>query len=149
MRGAIRIPSFALVASTLLLAGCGWFGETAEEPVAEDDPAVSGALADPITLDPDLASQNRADSAAFVPSGDGAVPTVDNGAEAIAAARADALRLVGGPSGIQTAPEPQEVAGELPAGATLTAAARAANVPGGTRGCDKQVQYTMLWAARL
>ena len=149
MREAIRIPSLALVASTLLLAGCGWFGDAAEEPVAEDDPAMTGALGDQIMLDPDLAGQNRADSAALVPSGDGSLPTVDNGAQAITAARADALRMVGGPGKMQKAPASQEVAGALPADAALTAAARAAAAPRGNGDCAARVQYTMQWAARL
>ena len=135
--------------AALLLAGCGWFGSDAEKPVREEDPATTGALGDQIMVDPDLAGQNRADSAAFVPSGDGSVPTVDGNAEAIAAARADALRIVGGPAKMQKAPVPREVAGALPADAALTAAARAAAVPGGNGDCAARAQYTMQWAARL
>jgi len=149
MRGTLRLASSTLAASALLLAGCGWFGGEDDEAVAEDDPAMTAALGDQITIDPDLARQNRAESAAFVPSGDGSLPTVDSGAEAIAAARADALRLVGGPGKMQKAPGAQDVAGELPAGATLTAAARAATAPRGSRDCAARVQYTMQWAARL
>jgi hypothetical protein len=150
MPDAKRISSRIVAASAaLLLAGCGWFGGDTEEPVREEDPATSGALGDQIMFDPDLASQNRADSAAFVPSGDGSVPTVDDGAEAIAAARADALRIVGGPGKMQKAPAPREVAGALPADAALTAAARAAAVPGGSGDCAARAQYTMQWAARL
>ena len=150
MPDANRISSRILVASAaLLLAGCGWFGSDAEEPVREEDPATTGALGDQIMYDPDLAGQNRADSAAFVPSGDGSVPTVDGGAEAIAAARADALRIVGGPGKMQKAPAPQEVAGALPTDSRLTAAARAAASPGGNGDCAARAQYTMQWAARL
>src|SRR5688572_23209233 len=150
MSEAIRVRSRILAASAaLLLAGCGWFGGDAEEPAREEDPATTGALGDQILYDPDLAGQNRADSAAFVPSGDGSVPTVDGGAAAIAAARADALRLVGGPGKMQKAPEPREIAGNLPADAALTAAARAAAAPGGNGDCAARAQYTMQWAARL
>jgi hypothetical protein len=150
MLGAHRIRSFVVAAgAALLLAGCGWFGDNDEGPVADEDPAVTGALGDQISVDPDLVGQNRADSAAFVPSGDGSVPTVDNGAEAIAAARADALRLVGGPGKMQKAPRAQEVAGALPADAALTAAARAAAAPGGNGDCAARAEYTMQWAARL
>ena len=142
-------PGLLAASAALLLAGCGWFGDDADEPVSEEDPALTGALNDPITTDPDLAGQNRADSAVFVPSGDGSVPTVDNNAEAIAAARADALRIVGGPGRMQKAPQPEEVAGKLPDAAALTAAARAAAAPGGNGDCAGRAQYTMQWAARL
>lgn len=150
MLDAIRLRSGILaVCAALLLAGCGWFGDEAEEPAREADPATSGALGDPIMYDPDLAGQNRADSAAFIPSGDGSVPTIDHNAEAIAAARSEALRLVGGPGKMEKAPEPREVAGALPEDATLTAAARAAAAPGGNGDCAARVKYTMQWAARL
>ena len=150
MSDANRISSRILAAgAALALAGCGWFGGDTDEPVREEDPATAEALGDQIMYDPDLAGQNRADSVAFVPSGNGSVPTVDGGAEAIAAARADALRIVGGPGKMQKAPEPLAVAGALPADATLTAAARAAASPGGNGDCAARAEYTMAWAARL
>ena len=75
MPGAKHMSLRIVAASAaLLLAGCGWFGGDTEEPVREEDPATTGALGDQIMFDPDLAGQNRADSAAFVPSGDGSVP---------------------------------------------------------------------------
>ncbi len=150
MLDTLRLRSITLAAGgALSLAGCNWFGGGGDEPVREADPATTEALGDQIMYDPDLASQNRADSAAFVPSGDGSIPTVDNGPEAIAAARADALRWVGGPGKLHKAPEPQQVAGALPDDAALTAAARAAAAPGGNGDCAKRVEYTMRWAARL
>ena len=150
MPQAFRIPPRILASgAALALAGCNWFGSDAAEPVREEDPATTQALGDQIMYDPDLAGQNRADSAAFVPSGDGSLPTIDGGAAAIAAARADALRLVGGPGKMHKAPEPREVAGNLPADAALTAAARAAAAPGGSGDCAARAQYTMQWAARL
>lgn len=131
----------------LLLAGCS--AEDATVAEAEDDPAVRGALGEPIMVDPDLVGQNRANSAAAVPSQDGSLPTVDNNPEAIAAARAEALRLVGGPGTMKKAPEPREAAGTPPADAALTAAARAAAAPGTNANCAERAQYTMQWAARL
>ncbi len=150
MFDAHRLPSRILAASAaLMLAGCGWFGGGTDEAVREEDPATTDALGDQIMYDPDLAGQNRADSAAFVPSGNGSVPTVDGDAQAIAAARADALRIVGGPGKMQKAPQPREVTRALPADAALTAAARAAAAPGGNGDCAARVEYTMQWAARL
>jgi len=109
----------------------------------EDDPALSGALNEPIMVDPDLVGQNRANSAASLPSHDDSLPTIDAGPEAIAAARTEALRLVGGPGRMKKAPEPREVSGQLPADAALTIAARAS-----TR-CAERVENTAEWAARL
>jgi hypothetical protein len=140
--------TWALIATMLLLSACRG-AEPQSETVAEDDPATLGALADPIAIDPDLAQQNRADSVAFVPSQEGTLPTVESGAEAIAAARAEALRLVGGPGTMRKAPDPQPVTRALPPEATLSAAARAAAAPGGSGECASRVRYTMQWAARL
>jgi hypothetical protein len=133
-----KLSAFLLVSA--LLSGCG------EEPAVtepEDDPALSGALNEPIMVDPDLVGQNRANSAASLPSHDDSLPTVDSGPEAIAAARAEALQLVGGPGWMKKAPEPREVSGPLPADAALTIAARAS-----TR-CAARVETTAGWAARL
>lgn len=146
MRGSIRTS--ALAATLLLLSGC----DTGDEPQQTQvvyDPATVAALSDPITIDPDLAHQNRGDSIASIPSYDGSLPTVDNGTEAVAAARAEALQLLGGPGKLRKAPAPEPIAGEIPAGAELSAAARAAVAPGANADCAARVQYTMRWAARL
>jgi hypothetical protein len=123
----------------LLLASCG----TEEAPVAQpdQDPALSGALGEQIMVDPDLVGQNRANSAAAMPSLDGSLPTVDANPEAIAAARTEALRLVGGPGRMNKAPEARELSGPLPA--PLIAAARAAN------DCAERAEPTARWAAKL
>lgn len=143
-----RTQSLMAVCAALLLASCGASDEPAEA-AREDDPALASALGDPIMVDPDLVGQNRADSAASIHSRDGSLPTLDNGPEAVTAARADALRTVGGPGQMRKAPEPREVSGSLPAGAALTAAARAAAAPGGNGDCAARAQYTAAWAARL
>ena len=129
MRAMLFSP--VIVAACAVLAGCG----SREEPVTffrEDDPTLSGALGEPIMTDPDLAGMNRANSAASLPSQDGSLPTIDNGPEVIAAARSDALALVGGPGKMRQAPEPGEVAGSL---------------PGGNADCADRVRHTMQWAA--
>jgi len=137
-----------LIAGTaLLLAACG--GEEAPVTEREDDPALAAALGEQLMVDSDLAGQNRANSVVAMPSRDGSLPMVDANPEAIAAARDAALRLVGGPGRMQTAPEPRELAGELPADAALTAAARAAAAPRADANCASRVRYTMQWAAKL
>lgn len=146
MRGSIRTS--ALAATLLLLSGCDT-GDEPQQTQVEYDPATVAALSDPITIDPDLAHQNRGDSIASIPSYDGSLPTVDNDTEAVAAARAEALQLLGGPGKLRKAPAPEPIAGEIPAGAELSAAARAAVAPGANADCAARVQYTMRWAARL
>ena len=146
MRKHIHPLAIALCPA-LLLVGCG--GGEAAPAARENDPALSAALGEQIMVDPDLVGQNRANSAAAMPSQDGSLPTLDNTPEAIAAARAEALRLVGGPGRMKKAPEPREVAGALPADAALTAAARAAAAPGADADCAEGARYTMQWAARL
>jgi hypothetical protein len=140
-----RLP--IALCGALLLAGCGSDEGAVAEP--EDDPALTAALGEQIMVDPDLVGQNRANSAAAMPSEDGSLPTVDNTPEAIAAARAEALRLVGGPGKMKKAPEPREVSGALPADAALTAAARVAAAPGADADCADRARYTMQWAAEL
>lgn len=132
---------------TLLLAGCGGAPETVN--VGDDDPALSAALAGQIMIDPDLVGQNRANSAAAMPPRNGALPTVDRSPEMIAAARAGATSLVGGPGRVRKAPEPREAHRALPPGSALTAAARAAASPSGAGDCAERARYTMQWAARL
>lgn len=137
----------AALALAVLLSACG----SGEEPAPADevDPAVAGALADQILVDPQLVGQNDAGAVASLPSGEGGVPTLDTGPDAIARAREDALQLVGGPGAMRTAPAPRSVDGKLPADAALTAAARAAAAPGGDAACATRVQYTMAWAAQM
>lgn len=133
------IPLLALAA-----AGCGDGRNDARR--APTDPAVSAALADPIMVDPDLASQNRG-NAALSGGGpaDGSLPPEISTPEAIAAAKADAARLVGGP--MQAAPAAART-GASPKPA-LTAADMAENVPGVGASCPDKVDYTMAWAARM
>jgi len=121
----------------LLLAGCG--SEEAPSTEPDDDPALTAALGEQIMVDPDLVGQNRANSAAAMPSQTDIRPTVDNGPEAIAAARAEALRLVGGAGRMKRAPDSGE------ANAVIAAAERAA----AGSDCAGSARYTAQWAARL
>ena len=134
---------FALAA----LAGCG--EGKAPAPVATAaDPAVTGALADQIMVDPDLVGQSRADAAVAVAGPASAeLPPEQTGPEAIAAAKADAARLLGG------APRPVPAPAGGGADKLLHAAAKAAQVgPGAKSGnadCASKVEYGMRWAASL
>ncbi len=146
MRAMLFSPVIA--AACGLIAACG----SGDEPVTyyrEDDPVVVAALGEPIMIDPDLASMNRASSAASLPPQDGSLPTVDTWPEGIAAARSDALELVGGPGKMRPAPVAGQGTEPLPPGATRTAATRAAAAPGANPDCAARAQYTMQWAARM
>lgn len=147
MRRPIALNTlFPALCLALSLSGCGDDARQGE-PAPEMDPALSGALGGQIMVDPDLVGQNQANAVASLPSQDGSLPTLDIGAEAIATARAEALRQVGGPGSLRKAPEAREVAGSLPPDAALTAAARAA--AGGQADCAARARYTMQWAARM
>ena len=87
---------FTLLSAVLLLSACG-SGEPAADPLAERDPAVTAALADPLMADPDLTSQNRG-NAALTGGGPaaGEIPPFKRGQAELDAARAAALELAGG-----------------------------------------------------
>jgi len=138
----------AFLAPALLLAACGQSGN--ETTVLEEgDPALSGALGDEIMVDPDLAGENQANSALSTGTRSGALPPQQMTPEAVSAARAEAVKLLGGAAGLKQAPEAKEVQGGLPKDATLSAAARAAASPGGKANCADKAEYTMAWANRL
>jgi len=139
--------SVVLIAPLLLLAACTSEDEPTE--AAEGDPAMAGSLGEQIMLDPDLAGANRANNAAAVPSADGSIPAEQMTAEALASARGQALKLVGGPGAMKKAPEARVANGTLPADSELTAAARAAAAPAGEADCAAKARYTAEWAAKL
>ena len=141
--------SALLVTPLLLLAACGDNGDEEATDAAEGDPAMDSALEEQIMVDPDLVGQNQANAAASLGSEDGSIPAADRSPEAIAAARAQALKLVGGPGAMKKAPTPREISGSLPADSALTAAARAAASPGGQGDCAARARYTTEWAAKL
>ncbi|MEO0062983.1 MAG: hypothetical protein RLZZ08_1543, partial [Pseudomonadota bacterium] len=57
--------------------------------------------------------------------------------------------LIGGAQALRPAPPAQESAGNLPAGATLAAAARAAAIPAAHADCANRAGYTTAWAAKM
>lgn len=137
------------LACVLALSACGGGDEAKKAAPGEADPALTGALADQIMVDPDLAGQNEAGAAGAIASQSGALPPEDNSPAAIAGARADALALLGGAAGLRHAPGAREVAADGATGAILTAAARAAASPVSGAKCADLVSYTASWAAKL
>lgn len=142
-------PCLVALAPLVLLAACGSDDEEVDASAAGDDPALTGALADQIMVDPDLAGQNEAAAGAALSATDGALPAENNSPAEVAAATREALKLVGGPGNLKQAPTAREVAGKLPEGAALTAAARAAASSKSGAQCADKVKYTMAWAAKL
>ena len=90
----------------LALAACG--GGANETSVVADhaDPLMAAALAGPIMVDPDMVDRNGANQLASFPDADGSMPRPDAGPEAAAAARAEAVDMVGGSSALRPVPEP-------------------------------------------
>lgn len=136
-------PAWPLLLAPLVfgLGACGK-GTPLPEAADERDPAIVAALADPIMIDPDLASQNRGNAAIALDSF-AAVPLDATSPEAIAAAKADASRLTGGL--ILTAPEARgQDAAAAPA---LTAGEVAAALPANPPGCIEGLRYGYFWVA--
>ena len=138
-----------VISPALLLAACGSNGESADGAAKDADGAVTSALGDQIMVDPDLAGQNQANSAVSTGLVDGALPPELLSPQAIERARAEAVRLVGGPAGMKKAPKAVPVSGALPPQSALAAASRAAAAPGGNVNCAEKADYTMQWAAKL
>ena len=141
---AQRIIPTVTLAAAVLLAGCSPRKPPAPRP--EQDPAVSGALNEQLLTDPDLARLN-AENRALAGGGPAAapIPLEDRSAEAVARARADALRLMGGaaaslPNGSATAPARPR---DTPALAAEAALGRAG------QGCAAALAPGFGWAARL
>lgn len=134
-----------LLPVVLLLTACG-SGAPEADPLAERDPAVTAALADPLMADPDLTSQNRG-NAALTGGGPaaGEIPPFKRGQAELDAARAAALDLVGG--ALRAAPAASAEQETSPADAA-TAAALVRALPWG-RSCADKLGYTAAWAAKL
>jgi hypothetical protein len=89
----------------LALAACGSGAEEQGVAVTYDDPLMAAALADQIMIDPDMIDRNGANQLASFADPDGSMPRPDAGPEAAAAARAEALALVGGSEAMRPVPE--------------------------------------------
>lgn len=139
----------ALRAASVMLAVAGLSAcEPGAEPVdpTELDPMVQRTLNDPIMIDPDLVSQNMANSALAFQVGQ-PLPLDDAGQAAIIAAREDALMLVGGSSGLKPLPKARGTGG-LTAAEALNSIGRAQRLAP-TAACAKAARFSASWAARL
>lgn len=140
-------PVLTFLPALLALAACSGADNTVD-PNAERDPAAAAALNDPIMIDPDLAAQNRGNSAL---SGGGPaqgdLPDFVRTPEEAAAARAAAQAQLG--SAPPTAPSPASTspASRLAGALTMPALAAAAGIA--SAACADQLGFTMAWAARL
>lgn len=140
----MKIPgrlAFAGLTSLMLLAGCG-SADKETKAKAEADPAVTGALADEIMVDPDLAGQQGPVGSAQIE-----LPPEQRTPEAIAAARAEAAKLAGG--AIQSAPAPAGGDSAKLVEGAATAAQFAAAAKTGKVDCAGKVEYSAKWAAAL
>ncbi|WP_088182206.1 hypothetical protein [Sphingobium sp. Z007] len=147
-----RVRSVAMMSLVLALAACGKGDKDASLAALDaqltdnaTDPALKGALADPIVVDPQLVGQSNRNA---VRSADrpanGAVPVLTGDA---GAAQAEAVKLAGGKLlAAPTASEGEAMASTV----TLGAVAREeAGRRGGNGNCAKKLNYGMEWAQRL
>lgn len=138
----------------LLLGGALVLGACSEEAVEVDDtglagdPAIVGALGDQIMVDPDLTSQNEANSALSTSARSGALPAEARSPQAVSAAREEAQRLLRDSGGIQSPPSAEVDEGDDKGETLLTVTARAAALSGEGECADKAT-FTMQWAAKM
>lgn len=136
------IPLALLVA----LAACGK-GKPDDSALAGRDPAVAGALSDPVMADPDLTVQNRG-NAALSGGGpaNGEIPPDKRSQDEIDQAKAAAITLLGGT--IAPAPMAEAQDAQSPAAQAPTAAALAQALPFAAP-CAGKLAYSAVWAAKL
>jgi len=144
--------SLCAMALVLVLAACGKGDKESENLAALDaqltndatDPALKGALADQIVVDPQLVGQSgrNAVRTADKPA-NGALPVLSGDGEK---AQKEALRIAGG----KLLPAPAPGKGEAMASTvTLGALAREQGHGGKNGGCAKKLVYANSWAQRL
>ena len=136
----IRLRFIVSPALALALAACG----SAEKPEAVGgDPALTGALADQIMVDPDLAAQNKGGAALSVAGpASAAIPAEARSPEAVAAAKAEALSAAGGTLQALPAASIGEANGDAPVSLADLASA-------GGNPCASKVNYSANWAAQM
>ena len=137
----------AVLLFVVTLAACGQDAKEAAR-TTDRDPAVSGALSDPLMSDPDLTNSSN-DGAALGGGGPASaeVPPDKRTPEEAAAAKAAAELVFGGK--IPSAPPPQETREGSRLAAAVSAPAIAAALAIGNKGCADKLAYSAIWAARL
>ena len=136
-----------LLSAVLALAACS-SPDKAPDTTAERDPAAAAALNDPIMVDPDLASQNRGNSAL---SGGGPaqgdLPDFVRTPEEIDAAHAAVQGLLGNAPAAAPAPASTSAKSRLAGALTMPALAKASGIA--SPACADRLGFTLGWAARL
>lgn len=143
-----RFRSVGMMTLVLALAACGKGDKDASLAALDAqltnnavDPALKGALADPIVVDPELVGQSNRDAVRSTEkSANGAVPVLGGDA---GAAQAQAVKQAGG----KLIAAPAATQGEAMA-STVTLAA-VAREGAGNANCAKKLSYGMEWAQRL
>lgn len=137
---------FLIAPMVLALAACG--KEEQPDQRRDRDPAIAAALDDPLMADPDLASQNRGNSAL---SGGGPataeIPPDKRGSEEIDLAKLAAREFIGvpiEPAPMAGSPKP---ASRLAGAVTLEGVAEALKLGGA--GCPTRLAYGFGWAAQM
>ena len=137
VRGALFLLSLAL------LGGCE--GDAPKPIETPRDPIVAQALGDPLMTDPDLSSRNEA-AAAISIRVDGPLPVLAVTAEDLAAARAEAARMVGGEENLASIPPARGAVAPLAPG--HEASDHLALLADKTA-CRAKLTDSAIWAARL
>ncbi|MEC3911161.1 hypothetical protein U5A82_12000 [Sphingobium sp. CR2-8] len=147
-----RFRSVGMISLVLALAACGKGDKDANLAALDaqltnnaTDPALKGALADPIVVDPQLVGQSNRNAVRSADrTANGAVPLLGGDA---GAAQAQAVKLAGG----KLLAAPAATQGEAMASTvTLGAVVREqAGRRGGNANCSKKLSYGMEWAQRL
>lgn len=128
-----------------LLGACGDAAPPETSPMR--DPAIVGALSEPLLSDPDLVGASR--TATMLSGGgpaDGGLPLFGPDEKEADRARAEAADLLSGP--VPAGPPPEAGAEQSPLAGAATAAAMAAALPFAAK-CAPSLDYSFRWATRL
>ena len=128
-----------------LLTACGEAAGPQATPLR--DPAIMGALSEPLLSDPDLVGASR--NATMLSGGgpaEGGVPLFGPDDKEAARARDEAARLLGGQ--LPPAPIAAGEAGRSAVAGAGTAASAASSLPFAAK-CAPSLDYAFVWAARL